>query len=96
MAASYTYRKRRREMVLRRCAAMRAGKERKRLEVGEPWRDAGGFRTDGCLGCHEVRLMARDGECVLAVVVDGRHRRARSLNGVKRVLADVLWKRMQG
>lgn len=66
-----------------------AASARLRMEVTHEWRDVGGMTTDGVLGAHTVRLMACDewSDGRLAVVVDGQHRRARTLRGVVRCMA---------
>jgi len=80
----------RKERKVNRCAQMRAAKERRRVERAEAVRDVGGFITDGCLGFHEVRLMVYpDGER-LAVVVDGKHRQARTYRGILRCAATMI------
>jgi len=54
--------------------------------------DVGGFVTDGCLGTHVVRLLAYPGdERRLAVTVDGRHRQARTLRGIVRCMAEMIY-----
>ena len=62
-----------------------------------PWRDVGGFTTDGCLGSHSVRLHQSDtfSETYLAITVDGRHRRARSYRGVLRCIAEMVTARQK-
>ena len=40
------------ESKVAKCAAMRAAKNRKRMECTTAMRDVGGFVTDGCLGAH--------------------------------------------
>lgn len=80
-----------------RCARARAAKERKRLDTAGQWQDVGGIVTDGCLGRHTIRLLACDGysDHRLAVVVDGRHRQARTYRGVLRCLARMVTRQMQ-
>ena len=80
-----------------RCARARAAKDRKRLETGGPWSDVGGIVTDGCLGRHTIRLLACDSysDRLLAVTVDGRQRRPRTLRGVVRCLASLLFRPIQ-
>ena len=59
-----------------------------------PLRDVGGLITDGCMGAHSVRLLAWPDEARhLAVVVDGEHRQARTLRGVARIVAEMIFKR---
>lgn len=64
-----------------------AARARLRMERAAQWRDVGGIVTDGVLGRHNVRLLARDGYPRLAVTVDGEHRQARTLRGVMRCMA---------
>jgi hypothetical protein len=76
------------------CAAMRAAKECKRMADAAPLRDVGGLLTDGCMGAHTVRLLAWPDESRhLAVVVDGKHRQVRTLRGVVRIVAEMIYKR---
>jgi len=94
MAYNPVYRKRmerKRAAACRRCAVMRSAKARRRREAVASWRDVGGFVSDGVLGAHEVRLLCREDYPALAVVVDGRARRPRSLRGVVRCLARMVW-----
>lgn len=80
----------RKERKAKRCAQMRAAKERKRVALSECMRDVGWVVTDGCFGSHVVRLMAYpDGER-LAVVVDGKHRQARTYRGMLRCIAEMV------
>ena len=81
------------ERKVDKCAAMRAAKDRKRMECTAAMRDVGGFVTDGCLGTHTVRLMAWADGSHVAVTVDGRDRQARTLRGVVRILAGVIFKK---
>jgi len=74
-----------------RCAAMRRAKERLRTERAESLRDVGGLVTDGCLGAHTIRLLAwPTDDRRLAVIVDGRHKQARTLRGVMRCVAEMI------
>jgi hypothetical protein len=95
------YRKSRRAIRLeakrKRCAAMRAAKERKRLAESEGLRDVGGFVTDGNLGQHTVRLLAWPGdERAMAIRVDGRERRPRTCRGVWRCMAVMIAGKIRG
>jgi len=75
-------------MLRKRALAGVAGRERVRLERAVGLRDVGGVSMDGCLGVHSVRLLAwPDDSGRLAVVVDGKHRKARTVRGVLRCLA---------
>ena len=61
----------------------------------EAMRDVGGLTTHGCLGVHNIRLLAYpDDSRAVAVVVDGRHRRPRSLRGLVRCLAKMIFAAM--
>ena len=58
------------------------------MEAANALVDVGVFVTDGCLGQHSVRLLAWPNDSQpLAVVVDGVHKRPRTLRGVVRCLA---------
>lgn len=60
------------EAKRKRCAAMRAAKERKRMAFGATMLDAGGITTDGIFGAHSIRLLSyNDGEPHYAIAVDG-------------------------
>lgn len=84
----------RKEAKAKRCAQMRAAKERKRIALSTSLKDVGGFVTDGCLGNHVVRFMAfPDGER-LAVVIDWNHRKFRTYRGVLRCIAKMVINRM--
>ena len=49
----------------------------------------GGLITWGCLGTHLVQLLAYPAEAkAVAVVCDGRHRRPRTLAGIRRGIAE--------
>ena len=81
------------ERKVAKCAAMRKAKERKRMAAAESMRDVGGFTTDGCLGTHRVRLLAYPGDvAALAITVDGQHRRPRTLRGVVRCVAALVFR----
>ena len=83
------------EAKRKRCSAMREAKERKRIQMSESLRDVGGIITDGCLGVHHIRLMVYpDDARAVAVVVDGMHRRPRSMRGLVRCLAMMIFARM--
>lgn len=82
---------RRKDRVIRKCAAMRAAKERKRLERAESMTECGRILTTGCLGEHDIRLLAYpDDGLLVAVVVDGVHKRPRSVRGVWRCVAKMI------
>ena len=76
-------------------AAGVAARARLRIERASAWTDVGGFVTDGVLGKHAVRLLASESYGPrLAVAVDGRHRAARTLRGVVRCMANMVFAEM--
>lgn len=80
------------EAKRKRCAAMRAAKERKRMAFGAALRDVGGITTDGLFGAHSIRLLSYgDGEPRYAITVDGEHRTARTERGILRCVARMLF-----
>lgn len=82
------------ELKRKKCAAMRAAKERKRMADAVSLQEVGGFVTWGNLGMHDVRLLAYpDGER-LAVAVDGRHKQARTFRGVLRCVAEMIRRKL--
>ena len=84
------------ESKRKRCAAMRAAKERKRMELGATMLDVGGFTTDGILGLHSIRVLSYgDGENRYAITVDGEHRQARTERGVIRILARMIYRKVR-
>lgn len=91
----FTFHKQRHERVLRKCAAMRAAKERKRMERATAILDVGGFTTDGIFGKHVVRILSYgdDGDHY-AITVDGEHRQARTERGILRCLAQMVCGKM--
>lgn len=83
------------ERKRRRCATMRAAKERKRMEFGATMHDCGGFVTDGILGEHLVRILSYgDGELHYAITVDGEHRMARTERGIIRCIARMIYRKV--
>ena len=78
-----------REKGLKGVEARRAKREREFAEM----RVVGGFVTFGCLGEHTVELLYGENYSTdfLAVSVDGEPRRPRSLRGVGRCVALMLW-----
>ena len=95
------YRKAARTLALerkrKRCAAMRAAKERKRMAFGSTLYDCGGIATDGIFGVHSIRVLSYgDGGNYYAITVDGEHRMARTERGILRVLAQMICKRACG
>lgn len=67
-------------------------KERKRRIEAAQWHDVGGFVTDGILGKHNIRLLAKDDEDRwMAIEVDGIAKRPRTMAGIKRCMAEMLW-----
>jgi hypothetical protein len=94
MATNPRGRKARRRNDIQREKSRKGVEARARLrrERAEAWRDVGGFVTDGALGRHVVRLLAREGYGPrLAVTVDGEHRDARTLRGVVRRMGIMVW-----
>lgn len=95
------YRKAARTLALerkrRRCAAMRAAKERKRIDFGSTLHDCGGITTDGIFGVHSIRALSYgDGGNHYAITVDGKHRTARTERGFLRVLVKMISNRACG
>jgi hypothetical protein len=91
---SPTYLKNKRLRLHERAMRGVVARERMRMERTEAMRDVGGLVTDGCLGAHSVRLLAwPDGKHV-AVTVDGRHRQARTLRGVARIMAQIVCRKL--
>lgn len=69
----------------------RKGVEAKRrlmLERAAAWRDVGGLVTDGVLGVHSVRLLASE--------TYGQHRQARTLRGLGRCMAKMIYAKSGG
>ena len=91
----FSFHKQRRERVLRKCAAMRAAKARKRMERGRTMHDVGGIATDGILGSHSIRFLSYgDGGNHYAITVDGEHRLARTERGILRAMARMVYQRI--
>lgn len=67
-----------------------AAKERKRLAEADGLVEAGGCVTWGCMVHHDIRLLAYPDGRHVAVVVDGVHKRPRTLRGVWRCLARMI------
>lgn len=92
----FSFHKQRRARVLRKCAAMRAAKERKRIERGSTLFDVGGFATDGILGRHVIRVLSYgDGGNHYAITVDGEHRQARTERGIIRCIAKMISRKVK-
>lgn len=86
-----SFRTKRLEAKRKRCAAMRAAKERKRMKRVSAMNDVGGITTDGLFGAHSIRLLSYgDGEPHYAITVDGEHRQARTERGILRCLSRML------
>jgi len=82
------------EAKRKRCAAMRAAKQRKRMEFGATMLDVGGITTDGLFGDHSIRILSYgDGEPHYAITVDGEHRMARTERGILRILAKMIYRK---
>jgi hypothetical protein len=63
-------------------------KARKLLASTAVMTDVGGFRSDGCLGIHTVRLLAYPGESrALAITMDGIPKQPRTFRGIRNALA---------
>lgn len=79
------------ESKRKRCAAMRAAKERKRMERAAAMQDVGGIATDGIFGRHAIRVLSYgDGGTHYAITVDGEHRTARTERGIIRLLSKMV------
>jgi hypothetical protein len=78
------------ERKVAKCAAMRAAKEWKRLAESEALIPSGWIRTGGCIGEHFIELLAYPDGKHLAVVVDGKHRQARTFRGLIRCMAEMI------
>jgi hypothetical protein len=75
---------------------MRAAKERKRMERVSAMIDVGGIRTDGILGKHSIRILSYGDEGRhYAITVDGEHRRARTERGIIRLLARMVYRKVE-
>lgn len=95
MTTNHRGRKARRRSDIQREKSRKGVEARARLrhERAGAWRDVGGCVTDGVLGAHVIRLLARDSYGPrLAVTVDGEHRDARTLRGVVRRLGLMVWR----
>ena len=80
------------EAKRKRCAAMRAAKERKRMERVNAMTDVGGITTDGILGAHSIRILSYGDEGRhYAITVDGEHRQARTERGILRCMAAMIF-----
>lgn len=91
----FAFHKQRRERMLRKCAAMRAAKERRRMERGSTMLDIGGIVTDGIFGKHSIRILSYgDSGNHYAITVDGEHRQARTERGILRCLAKMIYRRV--
>ena len=81
------------EAKRKRCAAMRAAKDRIRMDRTAGMTDVGGIATDGLFGAHSIRLLSYgDGETRYAITVDGEHRQARTERGILRCLAKMIYR----
>lgn len=84
------------EAKRKRCAAMRAAKDRIRMDRTAGMTDVGGIATDGLFGAHTIRILAYgDGEPHYAITVDGEHRPARTERGILRSLARMVHGRIE-
>lgn len=79
------------EAKRKRCEAMRAAKERKRVAVAAEAACVGVISFDGALfgGRHEMRLLMSDdySERYMMVEIDGQAHRPRTVEGLRRLLA---------
>jgi len=83
------------EAKRKRCAAMRATKERKRMERVSAMTDVGGITTDGILGDHSIRILSYGDEGRhYAITVDGEHRQARTERGILRCVTQMIFKKV--
>jgi hypothetical protein len=74
---------------------MRDAKQRKRIERAAAMTECGRVVTTGCMGDHDIRLLAwPDDGLAVALIVDGAHKRARTLRGVWRIIAAMVARRM--
>lgn len=81
------------EAKRKRCAAMRAAKERKRMAFSATMLDVGGITTDGIFGAHSIRLLSYgDEDPHYAITVDGEHRTARTERGILRLIAKMVYR----
>ena len=71
-------------------------KASKRISESESLIECGGCLTWGSLGHHDIRLLAYPDGGSVAVVVDGQHKRPRTLRGVWKCLAKMMAKGMEG
>ena len=83
------------EAKRKRCAAMRAAKDRIRMDRTAGMTDVGGIATDGLFGAHSIRFLSYgDGEPHYAITVDGEHRLARTERGILRLLARMVYRKL--
>lgn len=82
----------RKKMLRERSMRGVAARERKRMAESVALQEVGGFVTWGNLGMHDVRLLAYPDGDRLAVVVDGRHKQARTFRGIVRCVAQMILK----
>jgi len=89
MYTSWTYRKKRREKVLRKMAVMRAAKERKRIAESVTATECGRILFDGPMfgGPHFLRCLSDSDERVVRLEIDGNLYKPKSYRGVLRLLA---------
>ncbi len=71
-------------------------RRKKRMEFCSTQHDVGGFKTDGLLGEHVVRILSYgDGGRHYAITVDNEHRQARTERGIVRCLARMVWSKVK-
>ena len=71
-------------------------RRKKRMEFGSTMHDVGGFKTDGLMGEHVVRILSYgDAEPHYAITVDGEHRQARTERGIIRCIARMICRKVK-
>jgi hypothetical protein len=71
-------------------------RHRKRMEFGATLHDVGGITTDGLFGAHSIRLLSYgDEDPHYAITVDGEHRTARTERGILRLIAEMVYRKIQ-
>lgn len=91
---SLTYRQKERKHA--RATKGVEARRRIRMERVAGMTDVGGITTDGLFGAHTIRILAYAGdEPLCAITVDGQHRQARTQRGILRLLARMVYGRME-
>jgi hypothetical protein len=66
------------------------------MAFGATMLDVGGITTDGIFGAHSIRLLSyNDGEPHYAITVDGEHRTSRTERGILRLIAKMVYRKIQ-